>query len=138
PWLTAGISAALLATAGVLATLAGTPAHAELTNPCQQFLRDSQAGLFLHWGLRTSPQHTSCSTWESDVLAGGWTPTYWVNEAKKLHTQYLVLASFHSRLGYARAWPSAIPGSCTTTHDFLGDLITAATGQGMKVILYMT
>jgi alpha-L-fucosidase len=116
-----------------------TPAaHAELQNPRQQFLRDSTAGLFLHWGLRTSPSHTSCSAWEADVTNGGWTPDYWVNEGKKLHVQYLVLASFHSRLGYARAWPSSIPGSCSTKRDFLGELITAAGKQGMKVINYMT
>ena len=114
------------------------PAQADLQNPRQAFLRGSTGGLFLHWGERTSPQHTNCAQWESDVLSGGWTPTYWVNEAKKLHVQYLVLATFHSRLGYARPWPSAIPGSCHTTHDFVGDLITAAGAQNMKVILYMT
>ncbi len=65
-------------------------------------------------------------------------PDYWINEARKLHTQYLVLATFHSRLGYARPWPSKIPGSCSTKRDFLGELITAAKAKGMKVILYMT
>ncbi len=129
---------ALLAAAGGLVIAASTPAHAELQHMRQQFLRSSIGGLFLHWGLRTSPQHTSCSGWENDVLGGGWTATYWVNEAKKLHAQYLVFASFHSRLGYARAWPSAIPGSCSTQHDFLQDLIDAAAAQQMKVILYMT
>src|SRR5881392_845567 len=74
------------------------PAQADLQNPRQAFLRASTGGLFLHWGERTFPQHTSCSAWERDVLAGGWTPDYWVNEAKKLHVQYLVLATFHSRL----------------------------------------
>ncbi|MFH8774053.1 glycosyl hydrolase family 28 protein [Streptomyces sp. NPDC017958] len=107
-------------------------------NPRQDFLRASVGGLFLHWGLRTAPAHTSCGAWENDVTSGGWTPDYWVNEARKLHTQYLVLATFHSRLGYARPWPSKIPGSCSTKRDFLGELITAAKAKGMKVILYMT
>jgi hypothetical protein len=129
---------AVLVTAAALVTITPAAGRAELLHPRQQFLRASQAGLFLHWGERTSPQHTSCSGWESDVTNGGWTPTYWVNEAKKLHTQYLVLATFHSRLGYARPWPSAIPGSCRTNRDFLGELITAANSQGLKVILYMT
>ncbi|WP_329125422.1 discoidin domain-containing protein [Streptomyces sp. NBC_01465] len=115
-----------------------TPARADLQNPRQDFLRASTGGLFLHWGERTSPQHTSCSGWESDVTNGGWTPDYWVNEAQKLHVQYLVLATFHSRLGYARPWPSAIPGSCSTQRDFLGELITAAKAKGLKTILYMT
>lgn len=110
----------------------------DLENPRQAFLRGSVGGLFLHWGERTAPAHTSCTAWENDVTNGGWTPDYWVNEAQKLHTQYLVLATFHSRLGYARPWPSKIPGSCSTKRDFLGELITAAKAKGLKVILYMT
>ncbi|MFC8519519.1 glycosyl hydrolase family 28 protein [Streptomyces sp. NPDC057257] len=110
----------------------------DLDNPRQDFLRGSVGGLFLHWGLRTAPAHTSCTAWENDVTSGGWSPGYWVNEAQKLHTQYLVLATFHSRLGYARPWPSKIPGSCATRRDFLGELISAAKAKGMKVILYMT
>ncbi|MFE0376695.1 discoidin domain-containing protein [Streptomyces inhibens] len=121
---------------GALA-LPGT-AYADLQHPRQNFLRGSVSGLFLHWGERTAPQHTSCSGWEKDVTAGGWSPDYWVKEAGKLHAQYLVLASFHSRLGYARPWPSKIPGSCHTQRDFLGELITAAKAKGLKVILYMT
>ncbi|MEV5710749.1 alpha-L-fucosidase [Actinoallomurus sp. NPDC052274] len=130
-------AAGLAALALTLTTTAG-PARADLTNPRQDWLRDSTAGLFLHWGLRTSPAHTSCSSWESDVTNGGWSADYWVSEAQKLHAKYLVLASFHSRLGYARAWPSKIPGSCTTKRDFLGELISAAKAKGLKVILYMT
>jgi alpha-L-fucosidase len=130
-------AAALLTFAG-LGTFAPSPARAELQHPRQQFLRDSQAGLFLHWGERTSPQHTNCGAWERDVTNGGWTASYWVNEAKKLHAQYLVFTSFHSRLGYARAWPSNIPGSCRTSRDFLGELIDAAGAQGLRVIVYMT
>ncbi|MFE3182134.1 discoidin domain-containing protein [Streptomyces violascens] len=114
------------------------PARADLQNPRQDFLRASTSGLFLHWGERTAPAHTSCSAWESDVTTGGWTPDYWVNEARKLHAQYLVLATFHSRLGYARPWPSKIPGSCSTRRDFLGELITAAKAKGLRTILYMT
>ncbi|WP_279580615.1 discoidin domain-containing protein [Fodinicola feengrottensis] len=114
------------------------PAQADLQNPRQAFLRGAVAGLFLHWGERTAPAHTSCSGWESDVTNGGWTPNYWVSEAQKLHAQYLVLATFHSRLGYARPWPSAIPGSCSTKRDFLGELIAAAKANGLRVILYMT
>jgi alpha-L-fucosidase len=132
----AAIGAALSLILGLVLLVA--PAQAELQHPRQDFLRRSVGGLFLHWGLRTAPQHTSCSDWESDVTSGGWSAAYWVNEAKKLHTQYLVLATFHSRLGYARPWPSAIPGSCRTSRDFLGELITAANAQGLRVILYMT
>ncbi|MFI0717397.1 alpha-L-fucosidase [Streptomyces inhibens] len=121
---------------GALA-LPGT-AYADLQHPRQNFLRGSVSGLFLHWGERTAPHHTSCSGWEKDVTTGGWSPDYWVKEAGKLHAQYLVLASFHSRLGYARPWPSKIPGSCHTQRDFLGELITAAKAKGLKVILYMT
>ncbi|MGW7658621.1 alpha-L-fucosidase, partial [Streptomyces tendae] len=132
-WLAAVLSAVV-----TLALTGPTPARAEVTNPRQQWLRQSQAGLFLHWGMRTSPGYTSCSAWEKAVTDGGWDADYWVAEAKKLHASYLVLASFHSRLGYARAWPSAIPGSCSTKRDFLGELIDAASAQGLKVMLYMT
>jgi alpha-L-fucosidase len=132
-----GVAAVLLIT-GLLIAIHPPGARAELQNPRQQFLRTSTAGLFLHWGLRTSPAHTSCSGWEADVTNGGWSAAYWVSEAQKLHAQYLVLATFHSRLGYARPWPSAIPGSCSTKRDFLGELITAASAKGLRVILYMT
>src|SRR3954470_7088602 len=133
-----GMFAAGLAALALSLTGAAAPARADLTNPRQNWLRDSTAGLFLHWGERTSPAHTSCGSWESDVTDGGWSAGYWVGEAQKLHAKYLVLASFHSRLGYARAWPSKIPGSCTTKRDFLGELINAAKAKGLKVILYMT
>ncbi|MFI9379545.1 discoidin domain-containing protein [Kutzneria sp. NPDC052558] len=128
--------AAMLVAAGLAAV--PSTAHAELENPRQDFLRASQAGLFLHWGERTAPAHTDCAAWENDVTKGSWSADYWVNEAKKLHTQYIVLATFHSRLGYARPWPSAIPGSCHTKRDFLGELIAATKKAGMKTILYMT
>jgi alpha-L-fucosidase len=131
-------SLAALLLGGTLGLAGATGARAELQHPRQQFLRDSTAGLFLHWGLRTAPQHTSCTAWENDVTNGGWNAGYWVAEARKLHARYLVLASFHSRLGYARAWPSDIPGSCRTNRDFLGELITAAGAQQLKVILYLT
>nr|CTQ95936.1 Alpha-L-fucosidase (EC 3.2.1.51) [Kibdelosporangium sp. MJ126-NF4] len=130
-----GILAAMLLTLGLLTAPA---ASAEVQHPRQQWLRDSQAGLFLHWGMRTSPGYTSCGAWESAVTTGGWTPQYWVNEAKKLHARYLVLASFHSRLGYATAWPSKVPGSCSTQRDFLGELAKAAAAAGLKVLVYMT
>jgi F5/8 type C domain-containing protein len=61
-----------------------------------------------------------------------------VREAQKLHASYLVLTTFHSRLGYARPWPSEIPGSCSTKRDFLGETIAAAKDEGMHVLLYMT
>ncbi len=131
-------AAATIVAAGILFAFHAPAAHADLQHPRQQFLRNSVGGLFLHWGERTAPQHTSCSQWEADVTNGGWDANYWVNEAKKLHLQYLVLATFHSRLGYARPWPSAIPGSCRTTRDFLGETIAASKAAGMRTILYMT
>jgi NPCBM-associated, NEW3 domain of alpha-galactosidase/F5/8 type C domain len=117
---------------------AAVPAQAELYHPRQDWLRESTAGLFLHWGMFTSPRHYDCREWEQAVNDGGWTPEYWVRETKKLHARYLVLATFHSRLGYARPWPSRIPGSCATQRDFLGELVAAGNREGVKVILYMT
>ncbi len=139
---------------GVLATVAsllavglvGTPAHADLFNPRQTWQRNAVAGLFLHWGLRTDRgdpskppfKNTDCAAWEAEVTNSGWSADKWVQAALKLHASYLVLATFHSRLGYARPWPSQIPGSCSTKRDFLGETIAAARKKGLKVMLYMT
>ncbi|MFF0267505.1 discoidin domain-containing protein [Kribbella sp. NPDC004536] len=132
-------SRALLLALALLSTfLVMTSARAEVENPRQQWLRDSTAGLFLHWGMFTAPRHTDCAAWERDVTAGGWDAGYWVDEAQKLHASYIVLATFHSRLGYARPWPSKIPGSCATQRDFLGELIAAGKAKGVHVLLYMT
>ncbi len=128
----------VLMTAALLVVGVSSPAHAEVLHPRQDWLRASTSGLFLHWGLRTNPGYTSCSAWEAAVTNGGWSAKYWVDEAKKLHAQYIVLAAFHSRLGYAKAWPSSIPGSCSTKRDFLGELIEAASAEGLYVINYMT
>ncbi|MFE0106338.1 discoidin domain-containing protein [Streptomyces sp. NPDC059009] len=142
--LTTGVRRRFLSVLAALALLLGVPAlpgpaaRADVHHPRQDFLRSSVGGLFLHWGERTAPAHTDCRDWENDVTAGGWTPDRWVQEAQKLHTQYLVLATFHSRLGYARPWPSTIPGSCSTRRDFLGELIAAAKAKGLRTILYMT
>jgi alpha-L-fucosidase len=130
----------LLALAALIAAVlvGGRPARADLTNPRQDFLRASTAGVFLHWGMLTSPGYTSCTAWENAITSGGWNAGYWVSEARKLHASYLTLATFHSKLGYGRAWPSSIPGTCSTKRDFLGELITAAHAAGLRVILYMT
>ncbi|MHC3473033.1 alpha-L-fucosidase [Streptomyces sp. 7R007] len=132
--------------AAVLALLCGlftAPAsHATARHvpypPRQTMLRGATAGLFLHWGMFTAPRHLDCASWENDVTDGGWNPEYWVDEARKIRAGYIVLATFHSRLGYARPWPSAIPGSCSTRRDILGELIRAADAKGLKVVLYMT
>ena len=133
----AGWRAALVlaVTAGLIAAPA---ANAQVQHPRQQWLRDSTAGLFLHWGMFTAPRHLDCAAWERDVTEGGWNPDYWVDEARKLGASYIVLATFHSRLGYARPWPSKIPGSCATERDILGELVNAGKAKGVRIILYMT
>ncbi len=131
--LRAGIAAAA---APVVVGAAAPAARAELFNPRQQWLRDATAGLFLHWGMRTAPGYTDVAAWEA--AASAWTPEYWLDEAQKLYASYVVLACLHSRLGYARCWPSAIPGSPASQRDFLGELVAAAGRRGMHVILYIT
>src|SRR5215218_5990814 len=117
----------------VTASLLGAPAaNAEVEHPRQRWLRQSTAGLFLHWGMFTAPRHLDCAGWERDVTEGGWTAEYWVDEARKLGASYIVLATFHSRLGYARPWPSQIPGSCATERDLLGELIEAGKAKDIK------
>ncbi|WP_419999888.1 alpha-L-fucosidase [Streptomyces boninensis] len=134
--LVAALAAGLLG--GPPAATAAPPVPQEVEHPRQQWLRDSTAGLFLHWGMYTAPAHTDCRAWEKSVTDGGWSADYWVDEAKKLGASYIVLATFHSRLGYARPWPSKIPGSCATERDLLGELVKAGQAKGVKVILYMT
>src|ERR1700742_4802804 len=93
-----GLALAVLVVASLIASLlVASPARAELFQPRQQWLRDSTAGLFLHWGMATAPVYKDCAAWEQAITDGGWDPNYWVNEGLKLHVQYLVLASFHSR-----------------------------------------
>jgi hypothetical protein len=122
-----------------MASLVAAPAAtAEVEHPRQEWLRNSTAGLFLHWGMFTAPLHLNCAEWERDVTAGGWNADYWVDEARKLGASYIVLATFHSRLGYARPWPSKIPGSCATERDILGELVRAGNAKGVRTILYMT
>ena len=130
-------------------TIGPPPAQAadDVNHPRQAWMRDATAGLFLHWGLRTDRgpgkppfgnSKDDCRNWENEITRTGWNANYWVQEAQKLHTQYLVLATFHSRLGYARNWPSMVPGSCSTRRDFLGETIAAAKAKGLKVMLYLT
>jgi alpha-L-fucosidase len=104
----------------------------------QEWMRNSVLGLFLHWGMRTSPPYTDVRAWEDRVTADGWSADYWVDTAVRLRAGYLVLASFHSRLGYVRAWPSEVPGSPATRRDFLGELISAARSRGLNVLVYIT
>jgi hypothetical protein len=136
--------AAILVPIGALSLASGPSANADLFNPRQAYLRAATGGLFLHWGERTGPAHNNCAAWEKDVTNGGWSADKWIKAARQLHVQYIVLATFHSRLGYARPWPSNIPGTCSTKRDFVAELATAAAkvnvgnGQIMHVILYMT
>ena len=68
-----GIAGALVALALALGA-AAQPASAELLHPRQEWLRNSTTGLFLHWGMFTSPIHTDCAEWERAVTEGGWDP----------------------------------------------------------------
>ncbi len=140
-WRAGVIAVAIAAVVSVLVAMLGfgtRPARADLQNPRQDFLRAATSGLFLHWGMLSSPGFTSCTAWENAIKSGGWNAPYWVNEAQKLHASYIVLATFHSKLGYGRAWPSNIPGSCSTKRDFLGELISVAHAKKIEIILYMT
>jgi len=132
------LAGAILVAVLTASLLVAPQAGAEVQHPRQQWLRESTAGLFLHWGMFTAPAHRDCAQWEHDVTAGGWTADYWVDEALKLDASYIVLATFHSRLGYARPWPSKIPGSCATERDLLGELVRAGKAKGVRVILYVT
>jgi hypothetical protein len=40
---------------------AAQPAQAQLQHPRQEWMRNSTAGLFLHWGMFTEPKHLDCA-----------------------------------------------------------------------------
>src|SRR2546429_9218727 len=77
------LAARLAVMAAVLSTLlvgfAPPPAHAELFSPRQPWLRNATAGLFLHWGLRTTrpdppappSRNPACAAWEAEATNTG-------------------------------------------------------------------
>ncbi len=132
---TAWLALVLALPAGLLTT---PMASAAVHHPRQKWMREATAGLLLHWGMFTAPRQTDCAAWERAVTDGGWSADYWVDEARKLGASYIVLATFHSRLGYARPWPSKIPGSRATQRDLPGELVKAGNAKGVRTILYLT
>jgi alpha-L-fucosidase len=98
----------------------------------------AKVGLFMHWGMGTSPGFTTVEAFEEAVAAGGWSAQKWVKEAKKIHARYITLATFHTSLGRLRTWSSDIPGTLKTKRDYLGELIDAAHKDNIKVVVYFT
>ena len=60
-----GLGAVAAALVAAMLAIPGSPARAEVSNPRQDWLRNSQSGLFLHWGMRTNPGYKTCSAWEA-------------------------------------------------------------------------
>ncbi len=106
--------------------------------PEAQWAVDGKSGVLYHWGLYSRPQYTDVSAWERHLAEVGWSPSGMVSAAKRIHAKYIVLATFHSVLGYVKVWPSAVPGSAATQRDFLGELIAAAKAEGIRVVVYIT
>ncbi|WP_127586811.1 alpha-L-fucosidase [Paenibacillus koleovorans] len=114
------------------------------------WFRDAKIGLFVHWGLRTGEHiidpfskevvfpYKDEVEFEEAAAQAGWSAAKWVETAKQIGAKYITYATFHSRLGYLRTWPSSIPGSMQTKRDYLQELIDAAEEAGIKVILYST
>src|SRR6266508_4337115 len=98
--LRAGIVAAA---APVVVGAAAPAARAELFNPRQQWLRDATAGLFLHWGMRTAPGYIYVASWEASASA--WSPVYFLDEAYKLSSRYVLLARLITQHEYAYCSP---------------------------------
>src|SRR2546430_17317811 len=80
----AGILVAVAALVGGLLAIPGSPAHADLFNPRQDWLRPPTGGLFLPCGGRTSPGYTDCTAWQNAVVSGGGDRHDSVQEGQKL------------------------------------------------------
>lgn len=115
-----------------------TKHQAEVEARLAEWFTPAKIGLFLHWGLGTTPGFGKIADFEAAVNAGGWSARKWVEEAKRIRAGYITLASFHSCLGYIRPWRSAIPGTPVTGWDYLGDLIREAHRENIKVVVYIT
>lgn len=106
-----------------------------------QWFSSANTGLMVHWGLGTGNRadqikYTSIADFEAATKS--WSAAKWVNEAKKMRAKFITFASFHSCIGYLRAWNTSIPGTPHTNRDYLGELITAAHAENIKVIVYIT
>ncbi len=133
-----------------LGLIAGTAAILSLSHPATasaasvtvrpqaQWVIDGQVGIFYHWGLDAFPHYTDVRAWEQHLKSAGWSPKGMVSAAQRVNARYIIFATFHSRVGYVKVWPSKVPGSASTERDFLGELIDAAAAQGIKVIVYVT
>ena len=106
---------------------------------------NQRMGLFIHWGCNTENpdwekkiQKYNNQQFEDAVLAAGWNAKKWIDYAKQLNAGYITLAIFHSCLGYIKAWKSQIPGTYTTKHDFLGELIEEGNKENIKIVVYIS
>ncbi len=106
--------------------------------PQAKWVVDGQVGIFYHWGLDAYPHFTDVSAWEQHLKSVGWSPNGMVSAAQRARAKYIIFATFHSRVGYVKVWPSKVPGSASTRRDYLGELIAAAKAAGIKVIVYIT
>lgn len=102
------------------------------------------SGLFIHWGINTGnpnddePVYGSFEEFEDDAVKNGWNAKKWVQAAKKLRASYITFAAFHNCLGFLKLWKSKIPGTYTSKHDFLGELIEEAKKENIRVLVYIT
>ena len=106
----------------------------------------ARVGLFLHWGMNTGnarwaehvPLYRDVREMEDAANAAGFSVTHWIDAAVKMRADFATLATFHSCLGYLKAWRSNIPGTPTTKRDLLGELLEAAKAKGIRVLVYIT
>ncbi len=95
--------------------------------------RKAKVGVFFHWGIENGKRAD-----EFEEKAGNWNAKVWVDAAKRLHADYITLATFHSDFSWLVTWKTDIPGLNTTKRDFLRELIDAAEKENIKVIVYIT
>ena len=134
-----GFAVGALALAVLAALLSTTPARAEVEHPRQQWLRDSTAGLFLHWGMFTAPRPHRLRRLGAR------------RHRRRLERRLLGRRGAASCTRRTSCWPPSTAASATRARgrrrspaaappqrDFLGELVAAGKAKGVQVILYMT
>ena len=105
----------------------------------------ARTGLFVSWGINTGnrewPKNNTVpynTIKEFEKAAKDFDAKAWVDAAKKIRASYITFDTFHSCLGYIKAWRSDIPGTFATKRDYLQEVIDAAKAEGIRVVVYIS
>ena len=105
----------------------------------------ARTGLFVSYGINSGnqkwPENNTVpynTIEEFEETSKDFDAQAWVDAAKKIRAGYINFDTFHSCLGYIKAWRSEIPGTFTTKRDYLQEVIDAAKAEDIRVIVYIS